>query len=75
MNGTEAPTLADRLTALGISSEAYRESIDAQREFPEYLLAAAIQDLWIADSLEHGQEVVHVARKYWPAAALSPSNL
>lgn len=59
-------TLGEALTDLGISPAGFQESIDAQREFPEYLLAAAIQDLWIADSLADGQEVVHIARKYWP---------
>lgn len=62
----DSGTLGDALTDLGIDPSSYQESIDAQREFPEYLLAVAIQDLWIADSLSDGQEVVNIARKYWP---------
>jgi len=61
-SGTVYTALAD----LGINPARYIEAIDAQREFAEYLLVVAIQDLWIAGSLAHGQEVVSIARKYWP---------
>lgn len=70
----DSGTLDDALTDLGIDPSIYQESIDAQREFPEYLLAVAIQDLWIADSLSDGQEVVNIARKYWPLAATEEKN-
>lgn len=64
-------TLNEHLTALGVNPDHYWDSIEAKREFPEYLLAVAIQDLYIADSLAAGQEVVNIARKYWPAMAAS----
>lgn len=63
------PSMEDSLTALGISHSDYWEAVDAKREFAEYILAAAIQDLYIAGSLTDHQEVVHIARKYWPLKA------
>ena len=62
-------TIYTALADLGVNPAGYIEAIDAQREFAEYLLAVAIQDLWIAGSLAHGQEVVNIARKYWPMPA------
>lgn len=65
----EEPTLADRLHTYGISVDAYREAINAEREYVEYILAVAIEDLFLADSLDGNAEVVHIARKYWPAVS------
>ena len=64
----EEPTLADRLHAYGISADAYREAINAEREYVEFILAIAIEDLFLADSLDNNAEVVQIARKYWPVA-------
>lgn len=56
----------DVLTALGIDIVEWGEAFDAERDFPEYLLAVAVQDLYIAGALHSGQEVVNIATRWWP---------
>lgn len=66
LNTPDSLTLDEVLTDLDVSPGDYWEAINAERDFPEYLLAVAIQDLYIADSLADGQEVINIARKFWP---------
>lgn len=54
------------LTALDINITEWGEAFDANRDFSEYLLAAAIQDLYIAGALHSGQETVNIAARWWP---------
>lgn len=65
---TEVPeaSLAEALTALDINPADYEESLAAERDFSEFILAKAVTDLYIAGSLHTGQEVVRIARRYWP---------
>ena len=37
-------------------------------------LAVAIEDLYLAGALNASAEVVHIARKYWPAAAAATNE-
>lgn len=62
-------SLDEILTALSIDPAGYRESMAAQREYVEFILAVAIEDLYLTDGLTGQHEVIHIARKYWPAAA------
>ena len=67
-------SLDEILTALGVDPSGYAESMGAQREFAEYILAVAIEDLYLAGALNASAEVVHIARKYWPAAAAATNE-
>lgn len=62
-------SLPGALTALGISPKIFKEALDAEREFSEYLLSLALMDLYEAGELHSGRKVVVIARGYWPLPA------
>lgn len=66
-NTPTPPTIYEILDDLGIDTVDYRLAHDAELQFSDFLVAVALEDLYLAGVLREGQEVVNIAQQFWPS--------